>query len=71
MRRKNSAPDRKANTVVRFAWADSSPQTHRDWLVLRQKMVLRKRLLGVWRAARKLDGDSEHRARRRWCGALA
>ena len=50
------------SVVIRYGLADSSPQIHRDWLILHYKAVKGGDLLDTWEAVQLLDMDAEIRA---------
>lgn len=53
---------------LRFAWCDSSPILHHDWLMVRYMRIREDAIERVWRAAIALALD-RHAAERRWRAA--
>ena len=61
-KRTNQLMVENGGVVIRYGLADSSPQIHRDWLILHYKAIKDCDLLDTWEALQMLDMDAENRA---------
>eukprot|EP00969_Alexandrium_andersonii_P329831 14575588-Alexandrium_andersonii.AAC.1 len=48
--------------MIRYGLADSSPQIHRDWLILHYQSIKAADLLDTWDAVQLLDMDAANRS---------